>query len=185
MVDCMTKQLNKKQWLDHALKTLARQGINAVRVERLAKDLKVTKGSFYWHFKNRDALLSAMLEAWQAYATNNIIETVEQAGGDARQRLRNLFITVLESDNRLDREVRNWADNDDTVKAALTKIDARRIRYVESLFIEMGFTPLESLARARLIYHALIGQFTMDIPGKKPGRHSSQFEAVFTMLTRN
>lgn len=180
----MSERLGKKQWIDFGLKTLATQGIEAVRVEWLAKELQVTKGSFYWHFKNRNALLEEMLYAWQAYATNDIITNVETRGGDATERIRNLFITVLEADNRLDKEVRNWADSNSKVKTALNTIDKKRMAYLDTLFQESGFTSIQATARTRLVYHALIGQFTMDVPGKKPDKQSQQFEIVLDMLLR-
>lgn len=178
----MDKRLGKKQWIDFGLKTLAKQGINSVRIEPMAAQLKVTKGSFYWHFKNRNALLAGMLDAWQAYATSDVIANVEHHGGDASARLRSLFNTVLKADNRLDKEIRIWADSDKTVATALKQIDSRRTSYLEKLFLELGFSPTESIARARLVYHAFIGQFTMST---QTNTSSDQFEAVFNMLVQN
>ncbi len=182
MVVLMNKRLGKKQWIDFGLKTLATQGINAVRVEPMAAELQVTKGSFYWHFKNRNALLEEILSAWKGYATNDIITNVEEQGGDATQRIRCLFTTVLEGDNRLDKEIRIWADSDNNVQTALRQIDQRRVTYLEDLFKELGFTAIQATARARLVYHALIGQFTMDVPAIDPFKPSRQFEIIFNML---
>ncbi|MDH3596293.1 MAG: TetR/AcrR family transcriptional regulator [Rhodospirillales bacterium] len=181
----MSKRLGKREWIDAGLKALAAQGVDAVRVEVLAKALGVTKGSFYWHFKNRNALLEAVLDAWKARATNDVIAQVEERNGDARARLRSLFTIVLESDGRLDREIRAWAAKDSAALAAIEHIDRRRLAYLESLFLGLDFTPIEAAARARLVYHALIGQFTMGLPAKPQSRPSKQFEIIFEMLVRN
>ncbi|NER97899.1 MAG: TetR/AcrR family transcriptional regulator, partial [Symploca sp. SIO1B1] len=75
--------LTRLDWIEQGLKTLAETGVETVRVEPLAKVLGVTKGSFYWHFKNREDFLEAILQEWVNWQTNSIIEQVEALGGDA------------------------------------------------------------------------------------------------------
>lgn len=180
----MNKRLGKQEWISAGLKALSEQGVDLVRVEKIAVALQVTKGSFYWHFKNRDALLKAMLEAWKARATNDIIVKVEQSGGDARVRLQSLFRIVLESDGRLDMAIRAWANNDQVAQSALAEIDKRRLAYLETLFMDLGMNSLEAAARARFSYHALIGQFAMGAPAIPQGLVSQQFDIIFEMLVR-
>jgi AcrR family transcriptional regulator len=140
---------------------MAEHGAGTVRVERLAEMLSVTKGSFYWHFKDRGALLEALIEDWKAQATSAIIDQVEAQGGDASTRLHRLFSIVVQMDGRLDRAIRSWAAEDAMAQRALAEVDERRQRYLESLFLGIGFSEPEAIARARLMYHALIGQFMM------------------------
>ncbi len=179
----MSNRLDKNDWVLAGLKTLSRDGLEAVRVEPLAAKLKVTKGSFYWHFKDRKALLTAMLSLWKREATHAIIDEVERRGGDAKTRLRALFEIVLQSNGKLELAIRAWATTDKTVANTLKTIDRRRIGYTENLFQELGFSSLEANARAHLAYHSLIGQYAMghNQPGLGP---KAQFDAVFTMLTR-
>lgn len=179
----MSNRLDKTDWIRAGLKTLSREGIDAVRVEPLASKLKVTKGSFYWHFKDRKALLTAMLSLWKREATHAIIDEVEQRGGPAKVRLRTLFEIVLQSDGTLELAVRAWATTDKTVASAIKTIDRNRIGYTEQLFHELGFSRVEATARAHLAYRSLIGQYAMghNQPGIGP---KAQFEAVFAMLTR-
>jgi AcrR family transcriptional regulator len=158
----MSKRLGRQEWIDAGLETLAVQGVEAVRVERLAEKLDVTKGSFYWHFKDRRALLEALLEAWRTRTTSDIIERVETHGGNAQARLAGLFKIVGRADLGLDRSVRNWAAHDDAAQAALQNVDRRRIDYLQSLFIEIGFSSSAAKARARFAYHAMVGQMTMN-----------------------
>jgi AcrR family transcriptional regulator len=174
-------RLGQQHWIDAALRTLAGQGVEAVRVERLAGDLNVTKGSFYWHFANREALLLAVLEAWEARATNDIITMVEAVGGDAKARLRTLGMEVFASDGRLDRQIRAWSAHDPVARLAQERIDARRLGYLEQLFGEMGFAIDAARTRALFSYQALVGQFAMEVDTRLTGE---QLDHVFRMLVR-
>ena len=180
----MSKRLGRQEWIDVGLMTLAAHGPDAVRVERLAESLGVTKGSFYWHFKDRCALLGAMLEAWQSLATNAVIETVESKGGDARARLSTLFTIVFASDGRLDHAVRSWAAQDELARSTLDAIDRRRFDYLVSLFTELGFKSVEARARARFAYHALIGQFMVGKPAALHQGLSAYLDVILPMLVR-
>lgn len=172
-------RLGQQHWIDAALRTLAGQGVDAVRVEWLAADLKVTKGSFYWHFANREALLLAVLEAWEARATNDIIQMVEAVGGDAAMRLHTLGTKVFRSDGRLDRQIRAWSAHDPLARDAQERIDARRLGYLEQLFGGMGLAKDEARARALFSYQALIGQFAMEANTRLT---EAQLELIFRML---
>src|SRR5882672_4359513 len=78
----------RSTWIEAGLRALAAGGPDAVRIEPLAKALGVTRGGFYWHFADRDALLREMLDTWERAATDEVIERVERKGGDARARVR-------------------------------------------------------------------------------------------------
>jgi AcrR family transcriptional regulator len=177
----MSKRLGKDAWVVAGLKALAESGVEAVRVERLAEALGVTKGSFYWHFADRQALLMAVLEAWKARATADVIAQVEAKGSDARTRLHELMMIVFSTDGRLERQVRAWAANDEAAGVALAEIDAKRTRYLEGLFTGLNFGRAEARARARFAYHALIGQFALADGGKRK-RAAAELELVFEML---
>lgn len=180
----MNQRLSKREWIDAGLRALALHGAGAVRVERVAEALGVTKGSFYWHFKDREALLEALLDAWKARATNDVIEQVEAEGGDAGAKLRTLFTIVAQVDGRLDRAVRSWATQDPMAQNAMEQVDKRRLGYLESLFLGLGFTPAEAIARARLVYHALIGQFMMGTFESSHDRVAECLGIILPMLVR-
>lgn len=179
----MNKKLGKQEWVEAGLRALSEQGIDKVRVEKLAEMLCITKGSFYWHFKNRQELLTALLEAWQLRATNEVIEAVERRGGDARSRLLSLFMIVMESDGRLDMAIRAWGAKEADVLKAVEHIDRRRLAYLQSLFEELGFSSAQARARSGLSYHALIGQYAMGVRVGPEDLRSAQFEIVFDLLT--
>jgi len=180
----MRTQLGPEAWVEAGLEALRDHGIEGVRVERLAQALEVTKGSFYWHFKDRAALLEAMIEAWRRRATFAVIDEVEHVGGDAIHRLRQLSVIVGRIEGRLDLAVRAWASQDGNAKAALDEIDRRRLGYLASLFRELSFSPPEANARARLVYHALIGELTMGELVANEARLAERFEIIIPMLVR-
>jgi AcrR family transcriptional regulator len=154
-------KLRRQDWTVLALKVLAESGIEAVRVEPLAKLMNVTKGSFYWHFKNREDLFDAMLQEWEIRETDDIIKQVEAAGGDASAKLLNLMELVAQDDCQLEKAMRIWAANDEKAKQALARIDQRRLDYLQDLFLQIGFSTVEAKARARLNYYTWIGEFTL------------------------
>ncbi len=155
-------KLGRQDWIDLGLRVIAESGVEAVRVEPLAKLLDVTKGSFYWHFKNRDELLEAILHDWVSRETDSIIEKVEVAGGDASAKLLHLFELAIQDDGQVENAIRAWAVNDSKAAAVLNQVDQRRLGYTKDLFLEVGFTPFEAMVRARMAYYSLIGEYTLD-----------------------
>jgi AcrR family transcriptional regulator len=161
----MRAQLGREDWVRAAIAALARGGVEAVRVEPLARRLRVTKGSFYWHFRDRPELLNALLDTWEARGTLAVIERVESLGGGPEQRLWRLFeIVVREGQGAGEHAIRTWARTDPAAAEVLRRVDARRIQYLEGLFRQLGFAEEEAQARARLVYCALVGEWAMGVP---------------------
>lgn len=154
-------KLGKQDWIDLGIKVLAEDGVESVRVEPLAKLLDVTKGSFYWHFKNRGELLEAILKDWVKRETDSVIEQVETEGGDASARLLHLLELAIQDDGQVENAIRAWAVNDSRVAVMLAQVDLRRLNYTNDLFLELGFTPFGAMGRARMVYYALIGEFSL------------------------
>jgi AcrR family transcriptional regulator len=154
--------LTKQDWINQGTEVLTRSGVEAVRVEPLAKLMNVTKGSFYWHFKNREALLAAIVQDWVDQGTNSVIQQVEAAGGDANQRLLLLLELAMQNDvPSVENAIRAWASSDPKIAAVLRQVDRQRLEYTRDLFVEFGFTPFEALARARIAYYTVIGDLTI------------------------
>jgi AcrR family transcriptional regulator len=150
--------VDRQQWIHAALQALAEGGIDAVRVEPLAKRLGVTKGSFYWHFAARPALFEALLAHWEGEATGRVIETVDGRGGSPADRLRWLVRRAFGGRGETERAVRAWAAHDERAALSLRRVDERRLAYLEERFREHGLTGDAPKARARLLYTALIGE---------------------------
>src|ERR1700683_1133784 len=144
MVCAMAEKLGRDDWVRVAFGALAHGGIAAVRVEPLAARLGVTKGSFYWHFADRAALFAALLASWEEQATLAIIAAVEAAGGTAAARLFEIFRLAFTVDGRLERRLRAWAEEDATAEEVVARVDRRRLDYLEALFSEVGFPPVEA-----------------------------------------
>lgn len=179
----MSERKGPGDWVRAGLKSLKEGGIGSVRVEPLAKALGVTKGSFYWHFADRPALLAAMLLEWEAIGTDAIATQVDAKGGGPDIRLRNLMLITSESDGRLDMSVRAWAATDAAAAEALARVDRKRMDYVRDRLCELGLPAQVAASRARLIYAALIGEFTMR--GQvSPEERRAAVIANHAMLTR-
>lgn len=178
-------RLDRRAWLEAGLELLAEEGVDAVRVTDLAARLHVTKGSFYWHFRDRADFLDALLETWGATRTDAIIAAVDAKGGEAKTRLRTLFLKSFNSDGRLFLAIQGWARRDDRVQAALNRVVRRRIVYVEQLFLDFGFRPSEAAARAEFAFQALIGHYALGAASMFAGKDKRRrFEIIFGLLTR-
>jgi AcrR family transcriptional regulator len=140
----------RSSWIDEGLRALAAGGPEAVRIELLARALGVTRGGFYWHFEDRQALLEEMLDQQERAGVDEVIERVEGDGDDdARTKLRRLFAIGASSGEvmRIELAIRDWARRDKTVAERLRRIDDRRMDYMRSLF--GAFCPDEDEVEAR------------------------------------
>ena len=148
-------------WIDQGLRALAAGGPDAVRIEKLAKALGVTRGGFYWHFDDRGALLEEMLDTWERMGVDEVIERVESNGGgeDARARLRHLFAIGASSDEvlRIELAIRDWARRERKVARRLRRVDNRRMDYMRSLFAAFCPDEEEVEARCMLAFSVWIG----------------------------
>ena len=161
MVELMKHVKTAEVWVNLGLEVLASKGAAAVRVERLARTLGVTKGSFYWHFEDRRALERAMAAQWEALATEQIIVATEGGGGSAAERVKRLIERTMAhpSAPAMEQAVRAWGASDKTVQRVLARVDERRQAYVRGLLMEHGLPRTVAVARARLLYLVLIGEF--------------------------
>jgi len=155
--------LNTIDWIQASFRALTRGGPQAIKAEAIARDLGVSKGSFYWHFKDVNALKKAMLEHWLEIATDAIVERVQSISDDPRQQLLEL-ISIATSDmakpygGRLaEPAIREWARYDSDAADTLAIVDRRRLKFLRSLFRQSGVPKTLSSAYASGIYVAIIG----------------------------
>ena len=174
---------SKQDWIEVATHALARDGIGAVRVEALARELGVTKGSFYWHFADLQALLVAIYEAWEVSGTQRVIALVESGGGSAEERLRRLRDLTTEPGIGPELALRDLARRDARVAAIVERVDDQRMEYLRSLYAALGCSALEADARAMMAYSLLIGSYFIRA---RHGRRSrgAVLEHTFAMLLR-
>jgi AcrR family transcriptional regulator len=162
--------LVRAQWLNAGLEALRKGGVAAVRVERLADDVGVTKGSFYHHFRDRGALLEEVLEYWAREMTDAEFERIQTLRGGLAPRLVALAEDVLEKGmGRYDPAIRAWAREERKVAAAVAQVDRRRVKALAGFFEEGGFAPAEARIRARTFYTLLLGEPQMRAPAREAG----------------
>ncbi|MFF0204552.1 TetR/AcrR family transcriptional regulator [Streptomyces sp. NPDC005017] len=180
------KRLTADDWADAALAALSERGLGAVAVETLAARLGTTKGSFYWHFTNRDALVAAALARWEELSTERIIQAMEATEPDPADRLRALLRGAIATAATDALEVRLLAAADHpAVTAALARVTERRVGYLAHLFELLGFPPPEARRRGLLAYTSYVGhaQLTQAVPGSVPA-DAGYLATVMTALLR-
>jgi AcrR family transcriptional regulator len=152
----------RSRWIEEGLRALAAGGPDAVRVEALAQVLGVTKGGFYGHFADRNALLEDMLDTWERKAIDEVLERVERQGGDARGRLRRAgALTFSRELLPVDLAVRDWARRDPAVAERLRRVDNPRMGYLRLLFGAICPDQDEVEARSMLAFSLVIGHHFM------------------------
>ncbi len=146
-------------WIEEGLQALAAGGPDAVRVEALAKRLGVTKGGFYGYFADRDALLEAMLDAWERESIDEVIDRVEREGGDPRTRIHRAGMLTFSGDRLLpiDLAIRDWARRDPAVAQRLRRVDNRRMALLREMIGTFCPDAEEVEARSLLAFCAAIG----------------------------
>jgi AcrR family transcriptional regulator len=155
-------RLSRDDWAAAALAAIATGGLAAVAVEPLAARLGTTKGSFYWHFRNRDELIAAALTRWRRTSTTDVIEQLEATGAGPEVRLRRLFSEVLSPAAGTGADLPLLADaGHPLVAPALAEVTEQRLGYVTTLFRELGFPAAAARRRALFAYSAYLGQLQL------------------------
>jgi AcrR family transcriptional regulator len=150
-------QLSAQDWTDAALRALADGGVAAVRVDVLARGLGVTRGSFYWHFADRDALLQAALEQWERTVTAQVIERMENVASPLarfEQLVRVAF--GAEAIPGLQPAILAHASHP-VVEPVLRRVTTRRIDYIAGIYADLGLTPTAARRRAVICYATYLG----------------------------
>jgi AcrR family transcriptional regulator len=178
----MADQLSAKDWLDLGLKTLARYGFTALKAEPLAKAMGVSRGSFYWHFKDIGAYHAAILKHWREVAAEQIIANLE-ASSKHDDPLLLLLRRTFSGKLALENAVRTWATLDPVARAAVQATDRRRLSYVQKLFERSGVPPGVARSRAQIFYWAFLGFALSDQPLPK-ARQDAVLEELIRMALR-
>ena len=171
----------RERWVEEGLRALADGGVEAVRIEALAKALGVTKGGFYGYFGDRNALLTAMLEAWERACVDDVLDRIEREHDDVLERVR-LAGQLTFSDDLLpiDLAIRDWARRDPAVAERLRRVDNRRMQLLRDAISTFCSDPEEVEARCLLAFCMAIGSHL--IAADHPGRSSIQVRARASAL---
>jgi AcrR family transcriptional regulator len=173
-VDKQQSRLGPEDWARAALSAIAESGLAGLSVEPLARRLGVTKGSFYWHFANREALLEAALALWEAEGTTEVMAILERLPTPA-ERLRMLMhLAFAEEEGGRLLLALSTASDDPRVKAVLERVTERRIDYLIRLFRELGQPRDVAVRNAMRSYAEYVGLY--QITGAAPRRRLSSRE---------
>lgn len=169
--------LDVAAWVEAAFDAMAEGGIDAVRVDPLAKRLGVTRGSFYWHFADRDALYLAMLKHWREGASYLVHARVERGANSksAAERLETLLSLPYSSPRSaraaaIELAVRLWAKRDKRAAKAVRHIDRVRLDYFQKLLAQHGFDKDEARKRAFLFYATLMAETLIFVDNREQTR---------------
>ena len=146
-------QYTREDWVRAALDTLGESGIEAVRVEAIARKLRISKGSFYHHFQDRRDLLDAVIDYWEEHATERII-AAPQADDATLERLLSFVFTT---ERKVEAAMYAWAKQNPDLGKRLVGIEKRRIGYVAALYEKKGLSSADASARSHLAYLVYIG----------------------------
>jgi AcrR family transcriptional regulator len=171
-------RLSAADWERGALEMISEQGVAALAVEALARRLGVTKGRFYWHFRNREALLAAALARWEADDERELQHHVEAAADEPRERLRALFrwVSGETQSHRIYAALLQALDHP-LVKPMMTRVSQHRMELLMLAFRQTGLGHEDARHRARLTYAAYVGFLQLNLTLELPHLSHEQYEA--------
>ena len=164
--------VSRDDWLAAARKALVKGGIDQVKIERLAKHMHLTRGSFYYHFRSRAELLHALLDHWEATNTGPMLRAIDAAiatGPGGIHALVSMWIEEREFSPAYDSAVRDWARKDAKVAQVVRAVDDKRIGALTRLIQMYGYRGDEAVVRARIMYFHQVGYYAL-------GMHESMEE---------
>jgi AcrR family transcriptional regulator len=167
------RTLSREDWIRTALKVLEKGGVASVKVDRLATALKVTRGSFYFHFNGRKDLLAALLEEWRRRNCGpfQALEGRNDLAGTALFRaFRNVWVSEDPFSPALDMAVRDWGRSSREVAQAVQGADEFRMGLLRRAFDQMGYAEDEAVVRTRVSYFHQIGYYAIAFREPRPSR---------------
>jgi AcrR family transcriptional regulator len=175
-------RLGADDWLRAALDIMVDEGISGVKIQRLCDRLGVTKGSFYWHFRDLDVFLGELARRWaeEGARLQGKLDNANDAGASLQQAMR---IFADRRNRNLTRAMRDWAQNDERARAAIRKADQALYERVKEAIAALGFDDAEAEVRAKILYYAGVGYAHVGSLGKRPSGQE-QLAATWEILTR-
>jgi AcrR family transcriptional regulator len=169
------RPLGREIWLDTAREALIEEGTAGVEINKLAKRLGVSRGGFYWFFKDRAQLLEELLGYWVQTGTvlfEKILQLPARNGVDKYLAMTHLWIDENEYDPKWDGAVRDWARTSPRVRKAVQAVDQKRIAVLEQIFNDMGYAGKEAHIRARVMYYHQVGYYAMGVEESRRERRA-------------
>ena len=171
--------LTPDTWIDAATQVLVDQGIDHVRVDVLATQLGVTRGSFYWHFRDREDLLRRVLQAWRTRSTDALTRRLQGSRGEPQAQLRDVISLphrgrAAVRAARIELAIRAWARRDSMAREAVDEADASRIDYHRQIFEALDFVPEEAKLRAFVLYSCEVAESLLHGQGQGADHRARQ-----------
>jgi AcrR family transcriptional regulator len=157
---------SKQDWLNHAIAALVADGIDHVKIQVIAKQLHVSRSSFYWFFESLQDLHDQLLQHWLEKNTGGIIERAMRPAPNIIRGILNVFECWVDEslfDPQLDMAIRLWARRSATVKAVVYHADSKRVAAVQQMYQRHGYDDEDALIRARVLYFTQIGHYTLEV----------------------
>jgi AcrR family transcriptional regulator len=176
---------SRQDWISAARNALIARGIDAVKIQRLARALHVSRSGFYWHFKNRKELLRALLESWERDNTKPFEQAIRNdasSGETEFEAIANMWLQEKDYKPSYDIAVRNWARISKQVASVVRRVDLKRIEILRTIFRDMGFDDAEAFIRARVSYLHQVGYYTLDL-GETKAQRKKLAPLYVTILT--
>jgi len=160
------QQVGRSGWLEAARNALIRDGIAGVEIGKLARQLKVTRGGFYWFFSSRQQLLNELLAEWELKNTAAFESVLKSSPHNGLAEF-NAIVDVWVSEERYspawDAAVRDWARISPKVASVVRRTDERRIAILHQIFLDMGSVGDEAIVRARICYFHQVGYYLLGL----------------------
>lgn len=155
----------EKDWIAAAREMLIEGGISAVQINPLAGRLGVTRGGFYWRFRNRQDLLDHLLLDWEGSNARHFLDRLAEPGTpqERMDRLIELWIEERQFDPKLEAAIRQWGRIDAVVRERVRAVDLGRIKAIADIYLQDGYDAEDAEARARITYFHQIGYYTLDL----------------------
>lgn len=160
----VSTRLTPEDWLAAAERRLIAGGIDAVKIGPLAADLSVTRGSFYWHFRDRGHLLQVLLAHWRGKSRSmfqGLVESGTASGMEEFVRLVHLWVDESDFDPALESAMRDWGRTAPEVATVVKAVDEERIACIKRIFLDFGYEEQEAFIRARITYFHQVGYYTI------------------------
>lgn len=174
----------ERDWIAEARQMLIEGGVAAVQINPLAARLKVTRGGFYWRFRNRKDLLDRLLEDWRGSNCRAFMMALERAGSpqERYRRLVRLLVDEKDFDPALDTAIRQWGTVDAEVRKIVNQVDNERIDGFFKIFLEAGQDSTEAMVRARVVYFHQVGYYALGIDESRAERRRlvSTYDRILT-----
>jgi AcrR family transcriptional regulator len=165
--------LSREAWLNAAITVLERHGIANVKIDRLAKQLRVTRGSFYFHFQGLKDLLASMIYEWRTRNCQPFQQLADQKidnGLAYFDMVAGVWVKEDPFSPRLDLAIRDWSRSTPALAREVAAMDDLRIELLTRAFRAMGYSEDESTVRARITYFHQIGYYALAFKEKLADR---------------